>query len=103
MNNGNGYIVKLRNGGLSYREIGQRLNLSGQRIVQMLSPRKKPDLKGEELITARDTAAVLGIHGNIILRWGDESVIPMYRFDKRQDRRFLRADLKKFLAESREP
>jgi excisionase family DNA binding protein len=108
-NTGNGHIVNLRNSGWSYREIGRRFGLSKQRIAQMLSINRKPysmstsrtpDLGGEELLTTRKAAALLGIHVNTMRRWSKNGVIPAHRFGARGDRRFRRADLDKFLGRS---
>jgi len=105
-NNGNQRLANLRNRGLTYREIGQTLGVSRQRIADILSPnrrthsvsvKKMQSASPHGLLSATDAARLLGIHPNTIRRWSDNGLIHAYRVGKRLDRRFSRTDLKKFL------
>jgi excisionase family DNA binding protein len=105
-NNGNERLASLRNKGLTYREIGQILGVSKQRIADVLSPNRNTDalsaknrqLAGSDgLLSATDAARILGVHPNTIRRWSDDGLIHAYRVGKRSDRRFSRADLENFL------
>jgi excisionase family DNA binding protein len=48
-----------------------------------------------ELITVRDAAQVLSVHGNTIRRWNDRGIIKAYRIGNRGDRRFSLKDIYK--------
>jgi excisionase family DNA binding protein len=96
-------IVKLRNAGLSYAEIGRRLGMSGERARQILmgnrSRPKKPNLNSRAMLTTGDVAQLLGLHVNTVRRWRNEGILKSYRISPRGDRRFRREDIEIFLKE----
>ena len=93
-------IVKLRNTGLSYAEIGCRFGISRgrvQRILEGKSSRRKPDLRSRAMLTISDVAQFLGVHVNTVRRWSDQGMLKSYRIGSRGDRRFRREDVDDFL------
>lgn len=94
-------VVKLKNAGLSYNEIGRRLGMSGERARQILmgsrSRPKKPDLNSRAMLTTGDVAQLLGLHVNTVRRWRSEGILKSYRINPRGDRRFRREDVDDFL------
>lgn len=109
-NNGNERLASLRNKGLTYREIGQILGVSKQRIADVLSPNQSTDALSAQLrqsagpdglLSATGAARLLGVHPNTIRRWSDDGLVHAYRVGKRSDRRFSRTDLEKFLKSHR--
>ena len=51
------------------------------------------------LLTVREVARLLHIHGNTVRRWSDRGIIRAYRITRRGDRRFRREDIAHFLDE----
>jgi len=51
------------------------------------------------MLTVREVARLLHIHGNTVRRWADRGLIRAYRISRRGDRRFRREDVAHFLAE----
>ena len=51
------------------------------------------------MLTVREVARLLNIHGNTVRRWSDRGIIRAYRITRRGDRRFRREDIAYFLAE----
>jgi excisionase family DNA binding protein len=96
-------IVKLREVGLSYAEIGRSLGMSGERARQILignrSRPKKPNLNSRAMLTTGDVAQLLGLHVNTVRRWRSEGILKSYRIGPRGDRRFRREDIESFLKE----
>jgi len=93
-------IVKLREAGLTYAEIGRRLDISKQRVKQIVKVVPKPpkyNLNSKVMLTTADTAYLLGVRGNTVRRWSDQGILKAYRVSPRGDRRFKREDIDKFL------
>ncbi len=51
----------------------------------------------EPMLTVREVARLLNIHGNTVRRWSDQGIIRAYRITRRGDRRFRREDITHFL------
>jgi len=51
------------------------------------------------MLTVREVARLLHIHGNTVRRWSDRGLIRAYRISRRGDRRFRQEDVAHFLAE----
>jgi len=51
------------------------------------------------MLTVREVARLLHIHGNTVRRWSDQGRIRVYRITPRGDRRFRREDIARYLAE----
>ena len=49
------------------------------------------------MLTVREVARLLNIHGNTVRRWSDQGIIRAYRITRRGDRRFRREDITHFL------
>jgi excisionase family DNA binding protein len=95
-------VVKLRNAGLSYAEIGRRLGVSrewARQIIKGNPPLRKPDLQSRVMLTTRDVAQLLGLHPNTVRRWNKKGILESYRITPRGDRRFRREDVDDFLKE----
>lgn len=95
--------IRLRNAGLTYAEIGRRLDISRERARQLvtLNPSPaKPDLSSKPMLTTSEAAQLLGIHRNTLRKWANQGVITAYRIGPRRDRRFRREDIESFLEES---
>ena len=94
-------VVKLKNAGLSYAEIGRRLCMSGERARQILMGNKirpkKPDLNSRTMLTTGDVARLLGLHVNTVRRWRSKGILKSYRINPRGDSRFRREDIESFL------
>lgn len=52
------------------------------------------------MLTVRETSDLLHVHTNTLRRWSDRGILLTYRIGPRGDRRFMRADIFRFLAES---
>jgi len=95
-------IVRLRDGGLTYTEIGRRFGISKERVRQIVkgNPRPQKDtLDSKIMLMPGDVAHLLGIHVNTVRRWSEKGVLRSYRIGPRGDRRFKREDVKRFLEE----
>lgn len=94
-------VVRLRDAGLSYAEIGRRLDMSGERARQILvgnrKSQKKPGLNLRAMLTTGDVAQLLGLHVNTVRRWRSEGILKSYRIGPRGDRRFRREDIDSFI------
>jgi len=95
-------VVKLRETGLTYAEIGRRFGISNERVRQILNwkPIQKPDLQSKVMLRVGDVAQLLGLHSNTVRRWSEKGVLKSHRFGSRGDRRFLRKDIDEFLKET---
>jgi len=95
-------IVKLREAGLTYAQIGHTLGISKERvrqIVKLKPPPHKPDLQSRVMLTVTDVAQLLGLHPNTVRRWNQKGILKSYRIGPRGDRRFRREDVDDFLRE----
>ncbi len=92
-------VVKLRNTGLTYAEIGRRLGMSRERARQIVR-RQKPDLQSKVMLTTGDAAQLLGLHPSTVRRWNKSGILKSYRIGSRGDRRFRREEIDAFLKEA---
>jgi excisionase family DNA binding protein len=95
-------VVRLRETGLTYAEIGRRLGVSKQRVSQILKPKPKQKPKRSRpvvMLAIRDVSSLLGVHANTVRRWSDRGLIRAYRITSRGDRRFRREEVYRFLKE----
>ena len=51
------------------------------------------------MLTVREVASLLHVHPNTLRHWSDAGKIRAYRITTRGDRRFMRQDVARFLAE----
>jgi len=89
-------VVKLRNAGLTYSEIGSRLGITKERVRQIIKGNptpSRPNLSPESMLTIRDVAQLLNLHINTVRRWGNRGILRSYRVGPRRDRRFRREDV----------
>lgn len=88
-------VVKLRESGLTYAEIGSRFGISKERIRQILNekPEQKPAPDPDGMLTAREIARFLNVHINTVRRWTNKGTLKSYRISSRGDRRFRREDV----------
>ena len=99
-------VVKLRETGLSYAEIGRRVGISRQRVRQILNEKpgpQKPVGQPKVMLTTRDVAHLLGLHHNTVRRWSKRGILKSYRIGARGDRRFKRENIDRFLEEAETP
>ena len=99
-------VVKLREAGLSYAEIGRRLGITRERVRQLAQPKptpkptpKKPDLDSKVMLRTGEVAQLLGVHTNTVRRWNQKGILKSYRIGFRGDRRFRREDIDSFVKE----
>jgi excisionase family DNA binding protein len=52
------------------------------------------------MLTIQEASDLLHVHTNTLRRWSDRGILLAYRIGPRGDRRFMRADIFGFLAES---
>jgi excisionase family DNA binding protein len=92
-------IVRMREEGLTQRQIGGRIGVSAERVRQILFGRKKEDTTFLEdlLLSTGDVARLLGIHVNTVRRWSRIGVLKTFRVGPRGDRRFRKTDVFKLL------
>ena len=95
-------VVKLKEAGLSYAEIGRSLGVSRQRAEQIHkgNPRRRSDLKSKVMLTTSEVAQFLGVHPNTVRRWNAKGILKSCRISLRGDRRFRREDIDSFLEEA---
>jgi len=97
-------VVKLRENGLSYAEIGCSLGITRERVRQILNGNPKPQRpQPSVMLTTRDVAQLLGLHLNTVRRWSNKGILKSYRIGSRGDRRFKREDIDSFLEEAETP
>jgi len=96
-------VVRLRETGLTYAEIGRRFGLSKERIrqiVKRISSPKKPTPEIDVMLRVGQVAQLLGMHPNTVRRWNNKGILKAYRISPRGDRRFRRRDIDGFLKEA---
>ena len=96
-------IVKLREAGLTYAQIGHILGISKERVRQIYRPKPpphKPDLQSRVMLAVTEVAQLLGVHPNTVRRWNQKGMLKSYRIGPRRDRRFRREDIDGFLREA---
>ena len=96
-------MALLRQAGLSYKAIGLKLGVSGQRVHQVMNRERRTESRREKVIESRllrtaEVARILGIHANTVRRWADDGSLKSYRVGKRGDRRFKREDVEQALS-----
>ncbi len=99
-------VVKLRETGLSQAEIGRRVDITRERVRQILNENPKPQRpvgQPKVMLTTRDVAHLLGVHPNTVRRWSKRGILKSYRIGARFDRRFKREDIDSFLEEAETP
>ena len=93
--------IKLREQGVSYAEIGRRLNISREWARKLASGVKiksgKVVLSEDTMLTLRKVADYLNVHRNTLRRWVREGRIKASRINDRGDMRFSFYDVKAFL------
>ena len=95
-------VVKLKETGLAYAEIGRRLGITRERVRQILKgipAPQKPDLHSRVMLTTSDVAQLIGLHPNTVRRWNRRGILKSYRVGARGDRRFRREEVDAFLNE----
>ena len=95
-------VIKLRETGLTYAEIGSRFGISKERVRQILKGKptlQKPNLDSKVMLRITDVAQLLGLHTNTVRRWNAKGILKSYRIGPRGDRRFKREDIDGFLKE----
>jgi len=92
-------VVKLRETGLSYAEIGRRLGISRERVRQIVTGKPKRVPQPKVMLTIGDVAQCLGVHPNTVRTWSEKGILKSYRIGPRRDRRFRREDIDDFLKE----
>jgi len=95
-------VVKLRQAGLTYAEIGRRFGISKERVRQILKPKpisQKPALQSKILLRTGEVGQLLGVHVNTVRRLSQKGILKSYRIGTRGDRRFRREDVDAVLKE----
>ncbi len=95
-------IRKLHDIGMSNIDIAKLLEVSRQRVWDVLNsrkpkPNKKPEKKLNGLITVSEVAAFLGLHPNTVRTWANEGRIKSFRIGPRRDRRFKLEDVQQLI------
>ncbi len=93
-------VVRLREAGLTYAEIGRRFGISRERVRQIIVRKptpQKPALDSKVMLRTSDVAQLLGLHSNTVRRWTQKGILKTYRISSRGDRRFRREDINDFL------
>ena len=97
--------IKLREQGMSYAEIGRRLNISrewARKLASCVKIKKGKVVLSENVMpTLRDVADYLNVHKNTLRRWVREGKIKASRINNRGDMRFNYADVMAFLKEKK--
>lgn len=97
-------VVKLREAGLTYAEIGHRFGISKERVRQIIMRKptpQRPALNSKVMLRTSEVAQLLGLHPNTVRRWSNKGVLKSYHIGSRGDRRFRRKDVDGFLREGK--
>lgn len=54
------------------------------------------------MLTTKEVARFLNVHINTVRRWSDSGLLKCYRVGPRQDRRFEKEDIIKYLSKTKE-
>jgi len=95
-------VVKLREAGLTYAEIGRRLGISREWVRQIVKPNptpQKPSVQSKVMLRTGEVGQLLGIHTNTVRRWSQKGILKSYRISPRGDRRFRREDVDSLVKE----
>ena len=96
-------VINLRETGLSYAEIGRRLDISRERVRQIVKGKPErvlqPEVMPKGILTTGEVAGCIGVHRNTVRRWAETGILKSYRIGPRRDRRFRREDIDDFLKE----
>jgi excisionase family DNA binding protein len=92
-------VVKLRNAGLTYSEIGRIMGVTKQRVAQIINgqPRKKPKPHLKAMLKISDVAHFLNVHTNTVRLWTNKGMLKAYHIGSRGDLRFRLEDIESFL------
>ena len=100
-------VLKMRQSGMTYDEIGGELGVTKQRARQICmgndaQPARhrtdkpaRPDAPG--LLMVNDVSRLLRIHPNTVRRWSNRGVLKVYRVGPKGHRRFRREDVESIL------
>ena len=89
-------VSKLIEAGLTYAEIGRRLDISRQRAWQIVKGKPKSTPQPKVMLTTGDVAQSLGVHISTVRYWTNKGILKLYRFGSRGHRRFQREDIDTF-------
>lgn len=97
--NATNVIRKLHDIGMSNIQIAKLLEVSRQRVWDVLNPRKpkKEPQKVDGLITVSEVATFLGLCPNTVRKWANEGRIKSFRIGPRKDRRFRLEDVQQLV------
>ena len=95
-------VINLRINGLTYAEIGRRLDMTRQRVGQIVvgksTVKKRPDHSNPDaLLSTAEAAEFLNMHVNTIRRWSNKGILETYRVGPRGDRRIRQGDIDNLL------
>ena len=95
-------VISLRKNGLTYAEIGRKLDLTRERVRQVVRSettrkKKRAHKHSGTLLTTAEAAALLHVHPNTVRHWSNRGILETYRIGPRGDRRFRRRDVDNFL------
>jgi len=96
-------VARLREAGLTYVEIGQRLGVTRQRAEQIHkgNPTQRTDAFMRSLLTTGDIARLLSVHPHTVRDWSNRGILKTHRIGPRGERRFLPEDIDSFLKEAK--
>jgi len=92
-------IIRMRNVGLTYDEIGLEFGLSRERIRQLYNNRKRNNNHNKNInkphlwLKTGDVAHLVNVHVSTVRRWADQGILKSYRVGPRNDRRFRKEDV----------